>query len=330
MPSVQSDFLTQQGAHFADDGSLQHFGSPFDNAFAYCQHLTVLTIIGEDALTFLQGQLTCDVRDVAQGEPRFGAHLNLQGRVLFAMWVIPTPKGDGFRLITPSALAADIQQHWHKYLLFSRSTLTVAEELAVMMAPPTTAPALTSALNVPHDDLSHNDAWQQFTALGMHYFIAPIDAYTKAWPQLTTVGTAGGVQQALWWELEAGLAQIYPGASESFLPQVLNYDLFDGVSFNKGCYTGQEVVARMKFKGQLKQRLHHLSWPESVAANPGDTLRNEQGRALGQVVVSIEHQGQQHALAVLRRDQNLPTQLNDTPISPQVEALPYPLPEAGK
>lgn len=330
MPSAHHEFLTQQGASFAKDGSLQHFGSPFENAFAYCHHLSVLTIIGEDAATFLQGQLTCDIREVEQNEPRFGAHLNLQGRVLFALWVIPTPAKNGFRLIVPTAMVADVQEHWAKYLMFSRSTLSVEQELVVLMAPQSHGEPLTQHLKLASEALSHNDTWQHFAALGNHYFITHTKALEAVWPELLTFGTIGGEPQAHWWDIAAGLAQIYPGAHQAFLPQVLNYDLFQGISFNKGCYTGQEVVARMKFKGQLKQRLHHISWPEAVAAAPGDTLRNEQGRALGQVVVSLEYQGKLHALVVLRRDHDLPQQLNDTPITPSLEALPYPLPEPGK
>lgn len=330
IPSTHGDFLTQQGASFAEDGSLQHFGSSFDNAFAYCQHLKVLTLMGEDALTFLQGQLTCDVRQVEQGEPLFGAHLNLQGRVLFALWVIPAPNNHGFRLIVPAVMVADVQKHWAKYLMFSRSTLTVEDDVVVLMAPEEQGLNMANTLNVAPASSSDNDAWQHVNALSNHYFIAPFASCVAAWPELLKLGTAGGELQAHWWDITAGVAQIYPGAHQSFLPQVLNYDLLHGVSFNKGCYTGQEVVARMKFKGQLKQRLHHISWPEAVAAAPGDTLRNEQGRALGQVVISLEHQGKQHALAVLRRDQDLPNQLNETVIHPSLEALPYALPEPGQ
>src|SRR5699024_9614476 len=144
------------------------------------------------------------------------------------------------------------------------------------------------------------------------------------------IGSIGGELQARWWDINAGLAQITPGAHQAFLPQALNYDLFQGVSFNKGCYTGQEVVARMKFKGQLKQRLHHISWPESVAAAPGDTVRNAEGRAVGQIVLSLEYQDRQHALAVLRHEQELHSQLNETINTPNVKALPYGLPELGQ
>lgn len=330
MPSANQDFFTQQGACFNEDNSLQHFGSPFGNAFAYCHHLSVLTIIGEDAFKFLQGQVTCDMAAVQQGEPRFGAHLNLQGRVLFAFWVIPTPNEQEFRIILPQAMVASVKEHWAKYLMFSRSTLSVNDNLAVIMSPQDQATQIAQVLNISATSLSHNETWQHFNALGFHYFIAPTSALISQWPSLSALGSVGGAQQAQWWDIEAGLAHIYPGAAQQFLPQILNYDLFHGVSFNKGCYTGQEIVARMKFKGQLKQRLHRVSWPEPIAALPGATLRNNAGRALGQVVVSLEHDGLQHALAVLRRDHDLPTHLEESAINLTLANLPYALPALGQ
>lgn len=330
MPSANQEFFTQQGAYFTQDNSLQHFGLPFGNAFAYCHHLSVLTIIGDDALKFLQGQVTCDMTAVQQGEPRFGAHLNLQGRVLFAFWIIPNPDAQGFRIILPQAMVASVKEHWAKYLMFSRSTLSVEENTAVIMALPNQATHIAQALTISATSLNHNDTWQHFSALGCHYFIAATSTLIEQWPTLTALGSAGGTQQAQWWDIEAGLAHIYPGAAQQFLPQILNYDLFHGVSFNKGCYTGQEIVARMKFKGQLKQRLHRVSWPEPMAALPGATLRNEAGRALGQVVVSLEHDGAQHALAVLRRDHELPTHLEEKAITLTQVDLPYALPDVGQ
>lgn len=333
MASAHGEFLLAQGAHFTEEGSLQHFGTPFDNVMAYSQHLKVLSLTGEDALNFLHGQLTCDMHFVAQGNALFAAHLNLQGRVLFSLWVLPSPdaeEGTGFRLIVPAAMVEQVQEHWKKYLMFSRSTLHVEDTLAVLQVPTTHGAAVAKVFNIAHDELSHNDTWQHFTALKQHYFIAPQAALEDQWKALQTVGAIGGVMQAHYWDVMAGLAQVYPGAEQRFLPQALNYDLFQAVSFNKGCYTGQEVVARMKFKGQLKQRLMHLCWEDAVIPSPGDALRNEQGRALGHVVTHITYKGKQHALAVIRRDQPLPDHVEDRPITATLEPLPYALPEEGK
>src|SRR5699024_6440586 len=104
-------------------GSLQHFGTPFANAFAYNQHLAVLTLTGEDAREFLQGQLTCDMADVDNGKPRLAGHLSLQGRVLFSVWVLPLESGDGYQLLIPQQRLDDVNTTWQKYLMFSRSKL---------------------------------------------------------------------------------------------------------------------------------------------------------------------------------------------------------------
>lgn len=325
-------FLAEKGAVYSAEEELLHFGTPFDNTLAYCQHWQVLNLIGDDAHTFLQGQLTCDIADVAAGIPRLGAHLSLQGRALISFWVLPHPSVEnGFRLLTPKTMVEALHTLWEKYLLFSRSTLTVEADALIFSAPATHAKNILATLGLAQDaPIANANGWQHFQQHNHSYFITHSEAALTAWPELEGLGNIGGTLQAQWWDISNGVAHIYPGAENKFLPQAMNYDLLDGISFNKGCYTGQEVVARMKFKGQLRQRLHHLSWPEDIPVSPGLTLRDANGRAVGQVVCAIRQGSNTHALAVLRRDLELPSALEEASIYTHLQTLPYALPEIGQ
>ena len=134
---------------------------------------------------------------------------------------------------------------------------------------------------------------------------------------------ANGWRQA---DIDAGEGMVYPGAEDLFLPQVLNYDVTAGVNFKKGCYTGQEVVARMHFKGKLKQRMQRIDYAAEVDLAPGETLRNSDGKAAGEVVSSARNHAGHSALVVLRRDTDGVLFKDEQPLDSQLGTLPYALP----
>ena len=138
-----------------------------------------------------------------------------------------------------------------------------------------------------------------------------------------TTTDANGGRQA---DIDAGEGMVYPGAEDLFLPQVLNYDVTAGVNFKKGCYTGQEVVARMHFKGKLKQRMQRINYTADVDLLPGQPLRNSDGKAAGEVVSSARTAQGHSALVVLRRDTDGVLFKDDEPLHSTLGALPYTLP----
>jgi folate-binding Fe-S cluster repair protein YgfZ len=111
-----------------------------------------------------------------------------------------------------------------------------------------------------------------------------------------------------------------------WLPQALNYDLLHGVNFKKGCYLGQEVVARMHFKGKMKQRMQHLSWQAGVVADAGTVLRDDKDSAVGELVYAVSDGQRTEALVVLRLDHDGALILNGQTLDWRKADLPYPLP----
>lgn len=270
-----------------------------DTAFN-CDHLAVITAIGEQAQDFLQGQLTCDLRDLAPGQSRLAMHLSLKGRAMVSLRV--SRRDDGFDLVTPATKADDVLNGLKKYALFSKVVLAKDEQRQVI------------GLTAEPDD--------EAIALG-----GPGE---PRWFRLSTDTAPSAAGTAADWlalDIAAGEAHLYPGGEDLWLPQALNYDLLGGVHFNKGCYLGQEVVARMHFKGQMKQRLRRWQWAGTDAPAVGTVLRNADGKSLGEVVQAVASDGQVQALAVIRLDHAGDLYLDNQALGAQEQPLPYSLPE---
>ena len=103
-------------------------------------------------------------------------------------------------------------------------------------------------------------------------------------------------------DINAGIPTIYRENIEKFIPQMVNLDLINGISFSKGCYTGQEIVARVQHKGKVKQRMFHITGRASnKKIDPGTAILFEDTK-VGTVIESLEDNGQMHALGVIKND----------------------------
>lgn len=332
-PKAWTALLNDAGARRDQDGIARDLGTLPDDpgadmAFA-CDHLQLFNLRGADAATFLQGQVTSDVREVAAQRSRLAMHLSLKGRGLVSFRVLPAE--DGLDLLVPATMAASLQEKLGKYMVFSKATLTPdTQRIVIGLSGPNAADTLSGAgLPLPRDqDACASNGTITVVQVGSRYLIiAPVEDALDLWPSLTDDHDTGAADHALLADIADGEGHVLPGAEDLFLPQVLNYDLIHGVSFNKGCYTGQEVVARMKFKGQLKQRMRRLQWEGDRPLPPGAVLRNNGGQAVGEIVVSVLTRRGVQALAVLRHDAEGPLLVDGLPLGHSPAPLPYALPE---
>lgn len=304
-----------------------YHGGSRDNALALCDHLAVIRVGGEQAGDYLQGQLTCDLHDIDNGAHHAAMHLSLKGRGLVSLRLARA--GDGYLIVCPAAQSAATIKSLEKYRLRTKVTFTPAEDLLVAGLSGAVETTLTTA-GLPCPAAGHALDERDVTILRFPHgdlalLIAPSSTLTQTWPALTEgrrlTDSAGWRFQ----EITAGEGQIHPGAEDLFLPQVLNYDVLGGVSFKKGCYTGQEVVARMHFKGKLKQRMALFAY-QGEPLSPGQALRNRDGRAIGDVVDSAPGNPTPRLLAVVRLDHDGELYVEDQPLQAEPLALPYSIP----
>jgi folate-binding protein YgfZ len=213
---------------------------------------------GPDARTFLQGQLTADLRLLTPGNPLLAAYCTPQGRVISVLRVSEDAEGILARL--PGSMVDATIAKLRKYVLRAKVTMTAA----------------------PGGGAESNESRLR--------------------------------------DIAAGQPQVYPETSEAFVAQMLNLDLLGGISFNKGCYTGQEIVARAHFRGQVKRRMQRFHTTEARELKPGDEGELSDGRAFKVVQAAQLPDGRCEFLAVA------PFPATDTP---ETLALPYELPTGG-
>lgn len=282
-----------------------------DTAPAPVASLGVLAVEGPDAVTFLQGQATCDARQVSPARGALGALCNLQGRMIVSFYVLPA--AGGLWLVMPRDRVVPVLNHLKKYAVFSKVTLRDATELAVVTAPAAGEPFAVET--VANATLLALRGGRRVGVMPAGEVAGCADAST-AW----RVGA-----------IAAGELLVDGASADKFLPQALNYDVIEGVSFRKGCYTGQEVVARMHFKGKMKERLYVGSAPVTAAPPAGTAVVDIEGRAVGDVVDSIVSDGRALVGAVIRHEAVVAGNLHlgDVAGAPLVAgAQPYPVPDA--
>ncbi len=248
---------------------------------AALHHLGVLAIDGPDAATFLQGQATCDTRALSDTHGALGALCNLQGRMIVSFYMLPA--ADGLRLVMPRDRVDAVLAHLKKYAVFSKVTLR------------DDTPAYTVSSEggdgEPFALQTRDGALRMFLrggrALGLR-------------PAASTLPDGSATWRAA--SIAAGELLVDTANADQYLPQALNYDVIDGVSFRKGCYTGQEVVARMHFKGKMKERLYVCQAAGAVAPEAGSPVTDADGRTVGTVVDAVARDGDCFVGAVIRHE----------------------------
>lgn len=234
----------------------------------------ILQVKGRDATTFLQGQLTCDLRRLEQQELLLGAHCNPKGRMISSL-VLARTAADTIGLRVRANIAEPALAALKKYIVFSKAEITPTElvGLALLCDQATDLPIQLP----PRGQFTADDG---LTLL--HHTSGLVEIWAKParamalWRQLLPVvcATPAGTLERHW--VENGIAEVQAATAEEFIPQMFNYHLIDAISFKKGCYTGQEIVARMHYKGQLKKHLYRITGTTAEGPVVGAELGSEE------------------------------------------------------
>ena len=305
-------FLEQRGAVIGE-GVVQHFGQPEKERAAALQgtiicdlsHNGVMLASGDDAQAFLHGQLTNDIVALVDDSAQRNGYCTPKGRFLatFLVWKAK----QGIMLQLPQALLAPIQKRLSMYVLRAKAKLEDVSDkwVRIGVAGQGAQALVTSVLGgVPEHDMKtlHVEQTRIIRLAEARYEIvcAP-DGAQAVWSALAQQATQAGAAVWDWLDIRAGVVTVLPATQESFVPQMANYELIGGVSFKKGCYPGQEIVARTQYRGILKKRatLAHIDIAD--APQPGDKVYSEVfgDQAAGEVAnVAASPEGGYDLLAV--------------------------------
>ncbi|MGR8980232.1 MAG: CAF17-like 4Fe-4S cluster assembly/insertion protein YgfZ [Gammaproteobacteria bacterium] len=284
-------FLLTQQAGIEEDGGIifpsAHPANP--NRICPAAHLAVLTVSGNDAAKFLQGQITCNVFDVTESQSRIGAICNPKGRAAATFVLVKTP--DAFLLVLPSDLLQSMKERLQKFVL--RSDVKIADRRDDY--------CLIGISQADTDGQGEGlFATRQQGVISIKFSAVENRRLVIADPEKAVEFWTAKVEREIFqpenserWRLGdmlAGIPWLSPETAEEFIPQMLNLDKLGGISFSKGCYTGQEIVARTHYLGKAKREMFLAEAATAAAPLPNSPIldRNADGRApVGSVLTAF-------------------------------------------
>lgn len=276
-------------------------------------HLGLLFVAGRDSAAFLQGQTTCDISILTEQRSSPGALCNPKGRVVTTCTILKTADS-GYLLLLPAELLEPVRQRLQRYVLRSDVRLEDASDrwCIVGLSGQQLAPPLAEQeIGLPDaiQAVARQADWISIRVRSADERLLVLASTARAvtlWEQLADKKQFSEHDSGLWMcrEIADGIPLITQATSEAFVPQMINLDLLGGISFNKGCYTGQEVVARMHYLGKLKRRMYLGSGTSERTPNAGDPVFDAKAAAeqrVGTIVMAARCTSDQyHFLAVLQ------------------------------
>ena len=253
----------------------------------------LIEIKGDDAETFLQGQFSNDITHITDSLSQISCYSSPKGR-MFAIFRL-SRYNDGYLLCLPRSVLSTVLKRISMYVIMSKVTLTdVSDDLAHMgLSGEGSADVLKTLTGVTLD--TANATAQKDDVLVIRHpgdteryqLIAAPGELIKLWSTAAKTATPTGANAWPLLDIQAGIPSIHPETSEAFVAQMTNLQTINGINFKKGCYPGQEIVARMHYLGKLKRQMYLAEIDAPTCPVPGTTLvaaNESSGQGTGQVV----------------------------------------------
>ncbi len=301
MNDTWKTFIQGQGA-VLDGGRVRDFGDPAEerraamqgNVLADLSDLSLIRARGADTQNFLNGQLSNDLRRLDVTHSQLAAWCSPKGRMLVIFRLLR--RGDDTLLQLPTSLLEPTLKRLRMFVLRAKVTLESAEDELVSfgISGPGAEKLLHDATGFVPGEINGSETRDEITIArlpGPHprfEIIAPVEVAKKTWNGLKDKTRPVGPPVWAWLDIMAGIPGVHPETSEAFVPQMANLELVGGVNFKKGCYPGQEIVARMQYLGKLKQRMYRAHVESGDLPRPGDDIfaPDFPGQSAGTVVTA--------------------------------------------
>lgn len=338
--------LLSKGAEYTEASAFHFNDDATDNQKAGCTDIicdlsqySTLVVAGEDAVDFMQGQFTNDVKNVDEQSSQLNAFCNNKGRMT-ANFRLFKYQQNYFFSVRNNLVEASIE-HLQNYILRAQVVIQdVSEQLLHLGVSGDNAEKLLAPFieitNQEIDGVSFNDDYIAIRVAGetadknpRYEIFCSFEHARKLWEVISAQAEVVNSSSWDYVNIQVGLPFIDSNTSEEFVPQMVNMDLINGVSFTKGCYTGQEIVARMHYLGKLKKRCHKVFIDSKDKPAAGDKLFAENARAgqnTGMIIQAEKNpQAGYDALAVIQiADTESKLFLNDADgPAVAVKELPY-------
>jgi folate-binding protein YgfZ len=263
--------------------------------------LGLLQVTGKHAKQFLQGQLTCNLEEVNEHQTRLGAHCDVKGRVqaTFRLFFYQ----NAYYFLLPRHMVQYLLVALKKYAVFSKVDLSdVSDNWQKMGVYGSGIAALLRTQKLYTKEENGLLAHEPTLSLSIPGPTPRFILLSSSHKSITSIVTTCSPQTLNDWylfDIMAGIPTIYPETSAEFTPHQLNYPALGGVSFNKGCYIGQEIIARTQYLGKPKSRLYRVSFQANKHALPGTSLLGKGEKTRKGTVIMSAKDGFNHYQALV-------------------------------
>lgn len=302
----------------------------------------LVTLSGEDNRKYLQGQLSNDVFALQPDQHQLAAHCDAKGKMWSAIRLFQY--GDALAYLQRSSLCDNQLTELKKYAVFSKVTIERKNDAVLLGVAGSNARTMLSSLYATLPDattpvVQHGDTCILHFSLPTErfLFVTNQDEANSLYGYLLGKAALNDSRQWLALDIEAGIPVIDSATSDEFIPQATNIQALDGISFTKGCYSGQEMIARAKYRGANKRAMYWLSGKALSLPNTGDDLELQLGenwRRTGTVLASVKLTDNTiWVQAVLNNDLESDAVLrvkDDVTSQLTIQPLPYSLEETDK
>ena len=337
-------FLITCGAEFEGD-SLISFGNPAlemsipPQGAILCDlsHFGLITVSGADASHFLQGQLTNDINQVNDARSQLSAYCSPKGRVIATFFI--TQRNNQYYLSLARDLLEPVLKRLRMYVMRSKVVLEDASASLVHFgyAAPDGDKQLQElvgkAPQEPYDTIQVNNLtiMRQPAPIPRFKILGELEEARQLWQRLNVRAACVGRNGWDYFNVRSGVPMVTQTSSEAWVPQMMNMHLIDGLSFTKGCYPGQEIVARLKYLGQSKRQMYRLGIPHCVKRpKVGEAISSDTDPEAGTILnATLNPDGYVEVLAVMKIAEttkplvfgNYKVQLLDLPYALDAEEL---------
>ncbi len=313
---------------------------PFASVTVDLSYLGLICISGSDAQSFLQGQLSCDIRTLDTNTATYGGYCTPKGRLLSSFLIWRGAENTDYWLQLPVNLVQPMIKRLSMFVMRAKVVLQDKTDALVRIgivgrnAMALLNECLTEITPTLHTlSVLHTDKGQviRHSDYRVEIITTPAQANTT-WEQCKRVMTPAETDCWKWQEICEGIPTIQIETQEAFIPQMINLDKIGGVSFQKGCYPGQEIVARTQYLGKLKKRLYRAYIKSSNTVAAGDLLYSEdmEQQASGMIInaapaFSSNTNGGSDVLAVIQISSAATHEIHwQTTTGPVLKLLPLP------
>jgi hypothetical protein len=271
------------------------------NTISDLSYLAIIEISGADAESFLNAQFTSNIKNLSEHQLQFSAWCNPKGQVKTSFYIYR--HADNFYILLPEGLKVSFLKQLSMYILRADVQLTDQSDSLTRIG---LCLEKSDVLNQLPDNLAVLPLAATETELGQSRYIIVTDIQQAKSIRETLTEQLTDTDSSVWkgLDIQAGIPWLTQETVEKLLPQMLNLDLMGALDYQKGCYPGQEVIARLHYRGELKRSLYLATYtsketPKKITPEPGTIIVSSENRTVGTVIQAQSDVETTYLLAVI-------------------------------